>query len=942
MSDPRKDLTPDQWRRVKEVFGAALEHAPGEREAFLNRVCGTGDAALRREIEALLAAHQSSDSFLETPAAAVVAPTSSHSTLAEGHTLGPYHVLRTLGRGGMATVYLARDERHHRPVALKVLHPDLAHALGAERFLREIEVAANLSHPHILPLHDSGEAAGLLYYVMPYVEGESLRDRLRRETQLPVAEALQLAREVADALAYAHSQGVVHRDIKPENILLSGGHALVADFGIARSLGQGGNPRLTETGMAVGTAAYMSPEQASGASHIDGRSDVYSLGCVVYEMLAGEPPYTGPTPQAIIAKRFSDAVPRVRRVRPSVPEHLERAVMQALAPVPADRFATAAAFARAVGDGRPGRTAPRDHARRRMPVTATALTLGFLIGVGVLFAWRRSHAGAGETAGPKVLAVLPFENLGGPNAEYFADGVTDAIRGKLTALPGLQITARSSSNEYKKSTESPQQIGQELGVQYLLTGTVRWAKQPDGTSRVQVTPELIQVSKAASQWEQPFDAALSDVFQVQGEIAGRVAQALGVALGSEDREQLEEKPTHNVAAYDAYLQGEALGVLADDDPATLRRAIRHYERAVALDSMFAPAWARLAQAQGLLYAAFPGANLEASTRAAAERAVALAPRRAEGRLALGIYYATIARDPPHAAEQLALGLDVAPNDPELLTSAAQIGWALGRWDEALDHLRRAATLDPRSENTSQKLGQGLLWLRRYPEARAALERALAMNPANLTTLQLRAMVELAQGDLAGARAVLRSAPTQVESTALATVMAVNWDVGWSLTESYQRLLLGSLPEVFGDDRLSWGLVQAQLYSLRGDSGRARAYADSARSAAEEALRTAPDDGQLHTLRGVALGYLGRRNEAVKEGRRGVALLPISLDAYYGPYIQHQLARIYVLVGEQEKALDQLEPLLKIPYYLSPGWLRIDPTFAPLRGNPRFERLVNGS
>jgi serine/threonine protein kinase/tetratricopeptide (TPR) repeat protein len=960
MSSEQGGGRPEQWELVKAVFGAVLERAPAERAAFLEATC-SGDAEVRREVESLLEAHRVSDSFLETPAAAVGGPgVVKGAHLSEGQTVGTYRVLRPLGRGGMATVYLAHDLRHRRSVALKVLHPELGHAVGPERFLREIDVAAKLSHPHILPLFDSGEVDGLLYYAMPYVEGESLRDRLQRETQLPVDEALQIAREVADALNYAHGQGVIHRDIKPENILLSGDHALVADFGIARVLGSGGNERLTETGMAVGTVAYMSPEQASGTQRIDGRSDVYSLGCVLYEMLAGEPPYTGPSAQAIITKRLSDPVPSARRLRRTIPVAVDRIVAKALAPVPADRFATIAQLATSLhssgtqlDDATSLSQAPvagenlrssaiKTWARRRMPLAAALLGLGFLIGLGVLFGSRRSASSGADPApaGPKRVAVLPFENMGGPDAEYFADGITEAIRGKLTSLPDLQVTARASSNQYKKSSELPKQIGQELGVQYLLTGTVRWAKRSDGTSRVQVTPQLIQVSNGAAQWQQPFDAAMSDVFQVQGEIAERVAQTLGVALGSEAREQLEEKATQNLAAYDAYMQGEASGVLADADPATMRRAIRHYERAVALDSTFAPAWARLAQAQGLLYVALPSTNLETSTRSAAERAVALSPNRPEGRLALGIYYGAVARDPRRAAEQLALGLRIAPNDPELLTGNAQIGWALGRWDEALKYLRRAATLDPRSVNTSQKLGQGLLWMRRYPEARAALEHALALAPDNINTLEMRAMVELAQGDLGSARAVLRSAPEQVEPIALAAFMAATWDLGWLLPESGQRLMLEASPEAFGDDRLTWALVEAQLYALRGDRGRARAYADTAQSALAEALRTAPDDGQLHTLRGLALGYLGRQDEAVREGRRGLELLPISHDAYYGPYIQHQLARIYILVGEQEKALDQLEPLLQIPYYLSPGWLRIDPNFAPLRGNPRFERLVN--
>src|ERR671933_658888 len=265
----------------------------------------------------------------------------------QGALAGRYAIERELGRGGMATVYLAQDLRHERPVALKVLHPELAHALGPARFQREIKLAARLQHPHILSVHDSGEAAGQLWFTMPFVEGEALRDRLTRERQLPVEDALRIAREAAEALDYAHAQGVVHRDIKPENVLLSRGHALVADFGIARAL-QGGAERLTETGLAVGTPAYMSPEQAAAERELDARTDIYSLGCVLYEMLSGEPPFTGPTAQAVIAKRLAGEAPSVRRVRPSVPEAVDRAIGRALALVPADRYATAAEFGQAL------------------------------------------------------------------------------------------------------------------------------------------------------------------------------------------------------------------------------------------------------------------------------------------------------------------------------------------------------------------------------------------------------------------------------------------------------------------------------------------------------------------------------------------------------------------------------------------------------------------
>ncbi|MGH9261692.1 MAG: serine/threonine-protein kinase, partial [Acidimicrobiales bacterium] len=363
-----------------------------------------------------------------------------------------YHVERELGRGGMATVYLAQDLKHDRPVALKVLHPALAAALGPERFHREIMLAARLQHPHVLGVHDSGEAAGQLWFTMPFVEGESLRSRLARERQLPVEDALRIVREAALGLEYAHQHGVIHRDIKPENLLLTtDGSTLVADFGIARALG-GGEQQLTGTGIAVGTAAYMSPEQARGERQLDARTDVYALGCVLYEMLAGEPPFTGPTAQAIIARALTGTPRPIHPMRAGVPEALDSVIAKAMAVTPADRYPSAAEFARALGPvvtaevrsaaaPRP-RFAALPQFLRRRPLFAT-LALGFLLGVGVLFAWRWTHGG-GE-AGGKRLAVLPFVNLGAAEDEYFADGVTDQVRGKLSALPGQQVIASGSA-----------------------------------------------------------------------------------------------------------------------------------------------------------------------------------------------------------------------------------------------------------------------------------------------------------------------------------------------------------------------------------------------------------------------------------------------------------------------------------------------------------------
>jgi TolB-like protein/Tfp pilus assembly protein PilF len=884
---------------------------------------------------------------------------------------GRYAIERELGRGGMATVFLARDLRHDRPVALKVLHPQLAAMLGPERFQREIRFAARLQHPHILTVLDSGEAGDQLWFTMPYVEGESLRDRLNRQKQLPVADALRIARDTADALDYAHQHGVIHRDIKPENILLTARHALVADFGIARALGGGtggraDQPGLTETGMSLGTPAYMSPEQASGERGLDQRTDIYSLGCVLYEMLAGEPPFTGPTAQVVLTRRFTETPRALRQVRDAVPPEIEAAVAKALARSPADRFETAGELARALeagatgsGEHAPAATASAAptatlHARapvpafaRRYPLLITLL-VGFGIGLGVLFAWRRGHPApdAGDEGGPKLVAVLPFENLGSPDDEYFADGITDEVRGKLATVPGLRVIARSSSSQYKKSSKSPQEIARELGVQYLLTATVRWEKAAAG-NRVRVSPELVQVapgSAPTTKWQQPFDAALTDVFQVQADIAGRVAQALDVALGQAPRQTLAERPTANLAAYDAYLKGEEESQsLALGDPPTLRRAIGYYEQAVALDSTFALAWAQLSRAHATVYyngAAAPADAEEA--RFASGRAAQLAPNRPESHNAVGDYLYFVQSDFTGALAEYDAGLRLAPTSAPLLSNAAIAKQSLGRWDEAYGLLARARGVDPRSLQVVRRLGATLLRLRRLPEAAEAADQGLSIAPTNLQILGIKAMVSLARGDLGGARATLAAAPHEVEPTALVAYMATVWDLYWVLDSAHQSLLLRLPPSQFDGDRGNWGLALAHTYYLRNERAKASAYGDSARQALEEQLKSNPDNAQAHALLASALAYMGRKADAIREGRRAVELTSPAKDGYTGPYLQHQLARIYLLVGEEDKALDELEPLLKIPYYLTPAWLKIDPMFDPLRKNPRFQRLLAGS
>jgi TolB-like protein/tRNA A-37 threonylcarbamoyl transferase component Bud32 len=867
-----------------------------------------------------------------------------------------YHLERELGRGGMATVYLARDLKHKRPVALKVLHAELAATLGPERFEREIETAARLQHPHILSVLDSGDTAGRLWFTMPYVEGESLRDRLRRERQLPLEDALRITREAAQALDYAHRHGVVHRDVKPENLLLTeDGNTLVADFGVARALA-GGETQLTETGFAVGTPAYMSPEQASGAPDVDARTDVYALATVLYEMLAGEPPFTGPTPQAIIARRLTETPRQLRQMRETVPETIEQAVAKALAKAPADRFPSAAEFARALAAplvNTPVSTQPASlglaappsqaaHRRLRSPAAVVALGLGFLIGIGVLFGWLRTHGGGGrEGTGVKRLAVLPFENLGDSGDVYFADGVADEVRGKLASLPDVEVIARASSSQYRRSAKPQRQIARELGVRYLLTGTVRWEKRPGTENRVRVSPELVDAASGTTRWQQPFDAPLTDVFRVQADIAERVAQALGVALGAGERQRLAEQPTTNLDAYAHYLKGREL-TSGENTPGALRGAAAEYRSAVQLDPAFAKAWAALCAAHADLFRL--GGLQVADTRIAREaleRATALAPESPDTRLANARYADFVTGNPTAALRELRAGLQVAPRRADLLARAGPLELNLGQVAQGLSDLEQAVRLDPLSPEALAGLAGAYLQLHRLPESEAAITRARALRPSSVALGYQHGFILAAKGDLAGVRRVLQAMEQVLGSRPVVAYVALRENLITLLDSAQLRQLLTLTPADLDYGRADWALALAEGHRLLGNMPKARAYGDTAAVAYAALQRSvgahlSPDDQAMqYGLRALALAYAGQAVEAAAGVRDAIA----ASDFWY---VRHLAARTYLLSGEIEQAIGQLELLIhpkRGPSYYTGAWLKIDPAFARLRGNSRFEQLV---
>src|SRR5712692_6088646 len=655
---------------------------------------------------------------------------------------GRYAIERELGAGGMATVYLARDVKHDRDVALKVLRPELAAVLGAERFLQEIRISARLDHPHILTLIDSGESDGFVWYVLPFVRGESLRDKLNREKQLGIEETLAITKQVASALDYAHRHGVIHRDIKPDNILLHEGEAVVADFGIALAVREAGGSRLTESGLSLGTPQYMSPEQATGGRELDARSDVYSLAAVVYEMLAGEPPHTGPTVQAVIARLITEEPTGLRVLRRTVSQGLEAAVGKALAKAPADRFAGAAEFAAALAV--PGAAPSSGWRRRRVAVAASIAAVVVLAAIAAVWhPWRRSATAAALGADVASVAVLPFDNLtGNPSDRYLSDGMTEEVIGQLAQVPGLKVISRTSTEALKGAHLTLRQIADTLGVRHILEGSVRHAG-----NRIRVAVDLIDATTDAHVWASRYDRDLTDLFGVQDEIARHVADSLVSAVGI--RRALSRLPrTVHPGAYEAYLIGRSLMYRRTREG--LRGAREQFERAIAQDSAYAPAYAGLASVYQLwVVYAYSGVDLyEADGRAVAmaNRAIVLDSDLAEGYAARG--RATMGAWAP--AQGIAVdfkrALELRPNSPDVHQWYAGFLARQGRYDEGLAEAERAVALDPVAPGVRVAFSQAALAGRRYEVAEREAARAVALEPSLVAARMYQALGDLLSGN----------------------------------------------------------------------------------------------------------------------------------------------------------------------------------------------------
>jgi TolB-like protein/tetratricopeptide (TPR) repeat protein len=878
-----------------------------------------------------------------------------------GQTIRHYRIMEKLGAGGMGEVYLAEDTKLKRQVALKLLPTDMAGSQDRlERFQREAETLAALDHPNIVTIYSVEEDQGVRFLTMQLVEGKRLSE-LIPNGGMPVQRIFDIGIPLADALAAAHEQGVIHRDLKPGNIMVTDrGQVKVLDFGLAKLLPEVAPPRdtelatepLTAEGRLVGTMPYMSPEQLEGRD-LDARSDIFSLGVLLWEMATGARPFQGDTSVSLISSIVRDRPAPVDRLRQELPHHLGRVIGHCLEKDTEQRYQSVkdvrnelAALSKEIesGDVQPSSAAMAtvQHPRRRWwPVAAGVWVALVVLAALWLGRLRAPPLPVAESPAQRpMIVVLPFENLGPAEDEYFADGMTEEITSRLAAVTGLGVISRTSAMQYKEDRPPMKQIGEELGVDYVLEGTVRWAKGTEGPDRVRITPQLIRVEDDSHLWADSFDRVIEDVFEIQSDIASRVVERLGIDLLLADQKELGRRPTENLAAYQTYLRGLYFSARPGSEE-NLHLALTHLERAVELDPRFALAFSELSKVHSYLihFGLDPSVERKEMAKRAAERALALEPESPLVRLDTGSHYYLADKNYSRALEELSLAERGLPEEPQILFLKALIFRRQGRWMEALAQLRKAVQLNPRDPRLPMELGVTHWHLRQYEEAERGFEEAITLEPDQIYAIYLKVWMLWSQGKIGGARADLEGMPPTDEQRVL-------WTWVWQqIYEGEYRAAIDRLDAPRGGwiriarYAMPKDLLKGLAYSLMEELELARGSFESARELLEAEVRRSPEDHRLHSALGITYAFLGLTDEAIREGRRATELYPLSKDAFYGLIPQEDLAFIYTTLGEHEAALELIESLLSVPSRISTPFLELDPRWTPLRDHPRFQQLL---
>ena len=876
-----------------------------------------------------------------------------------GSTISHYKILSELGRGGMGIVYKAQDTKLERPVALKFL---AAHAIEdpehKARFVREAKAAARLDHQNICPVYEIDEADGQTFLAMAYLEGQTLKAKIA-ERPLKLDDALDIAVQTAQGLQAAHENEVVHRDIKPANLMLTEqGQVKIMDFGLAQLADRS---QLTRTTTMLGTPAYMSPEQAQRRP-TDRRTDIWSLGVVIYEMVTGRLPFEGERQEAVLYAIANEEPERITALRAGLPMELDRIVAKALAKQPDERYphvddllVDLRALQKVSETTRVKSPPAALAAPLKRWIAAGALGL-LTLGFGAYLLWHglvpseediTATRGSREAVSDqKMIAVLPFENLGAPEDEYFADGMTEEIISRLAALDGLGVISRTSAMQYKESPLSLRQIGEELGVDYVLEGTVRWQRSASGPSQVRVTPQLIRVAEDTHLWAERYNAVLADIFEVQSDIAKQVIEKLDIVLLEPQRQSLESQPTENLEAYNAYLRANEYfhrgrEVHSGDE---VRFAIQMYEEARQLDPTFALAHARQSIAHAWLYVWYVDRTEGrfALAKEAVDRALELDPGLPEAHHVLGLVYFS-EDDSDRALEEYQIVLKSQPSNSEVFEEIGAVQLALGQWEESLTTLRTAMKLNPRFGRLACWAGGRSFGLRDFSEAMRSHDRAIQLTPDRSCPYHCKALIYLNwDGSTERVGRFLEELPPNVDLEGSPPINH-NWVIVDMIERRYQealrRLSSGSSKAYeFLNFCIPKDLLAAQIHGLMNQPEREQAYYEAARDLLEARVEERPKDGNAHSSLGIAYAGLGRRDDAIREGRRGFELLAGKRDVPLGFRLK-DLAQIYVMLGDYDEAIGQLEHLLSVPAFISAGYLKVDPTWNPLRDHPRFLALL---
>ena len=866
--------------------------------------------------------------------------------------IGNYQVLEEVGRGGMGVIYRARQRHSRRIVALKRIlsyHADSQETLA--RFRRESQAAASLDHPNILPIYEVSECDdGLPFFSMKFAGGGSLLDAaptLRNEPRRAVA----LLAKVARAVQYAHGQGILHRDLKPGNVLLDGrGEPLVSDFGLAKWLDT--TSHLTRTLTIFGTPGYIAPEQVNGsAGKLGPASDVYSLGAILFDLLTGRPPFMGEHALKVIQQASEKPAPKLRTLMPGLDRDLETICSKCLDREPGARYRSAGALAEDLERWLEGRhiiarpvspPARLWRSMRRHPLTAAMAALLMVLGtaVGALI-WNGEMASPPAASG---IAVLPFESLSADKENaFFADGVYDGVSTKLSKVANLKVISHNSVAKYR-GARNTQEIGRALNIAYVLEGSVRRE-----AGRIHLNAQLIDTRTDAHVWAQEYDRDLNDVFTLQSEIAQKIADQLGAEVSSTEKAAIQEPPTTDLVAYDAYLRAKDLingitfSTRAKED---LFQAVQLLDQAVARDPFFFLAYGELAGAHDRIY--FLGFDHTDARLKLSETAIQsirrLRPQSGETHLALAQHYYWAYRDYNQAKEELAAARRTLPNESRIPLLAGYIDRRQGHWEKSLEEMNRALELDPRDLSIVQQVSFTYEGLRRYKEMAATLDRALSLAPKDIPSRLRRASVDLES------RADPRSLHTTIntilaEAPDAAPVFFDRWLL-LALRErdpaAAQRALADMPTDGCYDENIpfpnSW--CEGLTNRLQGDQEASHAAFTAARNVLEQIVRQQPDYAQGLCALGVIDAALGNKDAAIREGERAVELMPVSKSAVDGPALMRYLAVIYAWTGEKDRAIEQLAEAVKFPVVgLSYGNLRLNPLWDPLRGDPRFDAIV---